>query len=491
MISDTLRAEIRRLFYAEHWKVGTIADHLGLHHETVRRAIESERFSWRSTVRPSTLDPYLEIAVETLRQYPRLTATRLHEMLKARGYPGSVGQLRRRIRQLGLRPRKQDEAFFRLTTAPGEQGQVDWGHFGRIRIGRAERPLYFFVVVLSWSRAVFVDFSLDQSMSAVLRGHLRAFDDFGGVPRQLLYDNMKTVVLERMGDAIRFHPRLLELAGHYHFAPRPCRPRRGNEKGRVERRIRDLRTSFFAGRRFVDLADLRRQFHRWRDEIAYVRPCPGDETLTVREAFDRERPTLLRLPEHPINTDEVRPTVAKKQPYVRYDNNLYSVPHTLVGKPLTLVASDTHVRVLDGTTEVARHVRSWDRRQVVEEAAHFDGLKEHKRKAHGATGRERLLTAVPTAETLYAELAVRQEPMGRETTALLELLDRYGKKALAAAIAVALERGTPRAASVAHVLTQAERGRRGLPELPLRLPERPGVADLTVTNHNLEDYDDI
>jgi hypothetical protein len=157
----------------------------------------------------------------------------------------------------------------------------------------------------------------------------------------------------------------------------------------------------------------------------------------------------------------------------------------------TLVASDTHVRVLDGSTEVARHARTWDMRQVVEDPAHLEGLKDIKRKAHGATGRERLLTTVPTAERLYAELAARQEPLGRETTALLELLDRYGHQALTAAIDEALARGTPRAASVAHLLAQSERGRRQTPELPLRLPNRPGVSDLTVRNHNLEDYDDI
>ena len=491
MISDELRAEIRRLYHAEHWKIGTIAEQRGIHHETVRRAVGSDRFAWRGSVRPSAFDPYVEVATETLRQYPSLTGTRLHEMLVARGYQGSVVQVRRRIRQLDLRPRKTDEAFFRLTTAPGEQGQVDWGHFGRLRIGGAERPLYFFVVVLSWSRAFHVDFSLDQSMAAVLRGHLRAFEAFGGVPRQLLYDNMKTVVLERVGDAIRFHPRLLDLAGLYHFAPRPCRPARGNEKGRVERRIRDLRTSFVAGRRFVDLDDLRCQFRQWRDDIAYRRPCPGDESLSVAEALVREQPRLLPLPEHALDTDEVRAAVARKQPYLAYDTNLYSVPHALVGKPLTLVASDTHVRVLHGSDEVARHTRSWDRRQVIEDPSHLDGLAVSKRKAHDATGRERLLAAVPAAADLFTELAARQEPMGRETAALLRLLDAHGARALAPAIAEALSRGTPRAASVAHVLAQSERDRRLTPTLPLRLPERPGVADLTVRNHSLEDYDDI
>lgn len=491
MISRELWAEIRRLFFAEHWTVGTIATQKGVHHEVVRRAIESDVFAWRGGVRPSAFDPYIELAAETLQRYPTLTAKRVHEMLKPRGYAGSVGQLRRRLRQLDLRPRPAAEAYFRLSTAPGEQGQVDWGHFGRMRIGGVDRPLYLFVVVLSWSRAVHVDFSLDQTMAAVMRGHLRAFATFGGVPRKLLYDNMKTVVIERVGDAIRFHPRLLELAGHYHFAPQPCRPRRGNEKGRVERRIRDLRTSFFAGREFHDIHDLRRQFQQWRDDVAYIRPCPDQPDITVQQALDRERPLLLPLPENPIDTDEVRSVLARKQPYVRYDRNLYSIPHTLVGKPLTLVASDALVRVLHSTAEVARHSRSWGKSQVVEDQTHLDGLLERKQKARSATGRERLVAAVPSAQTLLTELVQRDEPLGRETAALLRLLDKHGADMLRSAIDEALRRGTPRAASVAHIIGHTQRAEGHKPSLPLRLPDRPGVADLTVDNHNLEDYDDI
>ena len=491
MIDREKWAEVRRLFYGQHWKVGTIADQLGIHHETVSRAIDTDRFVSNSLVRPSALDPFIEVVIATFERYPKLTAKRVHEMLKARGYKGSVGQLRRRIRQLGLRPEALHEAFFRLTTAPGEQGQIDWGHFGKIRIGHAERPLYLFVVVLSWSRAVHVDFSLDQTMAAVMRGHVRAFETFGGIPRQVLYDNMKTVVIERMGNAIHFHARLLDLAGHYHFEPRPCRPRRGNEKGHVERYIRYLRTSFFAGREFVDLADLRRQFRAWRDEIAYVRPCPGDPTITVAQALERERPLLLPLPQHPIDTDDVRAACAAKQPYLRYDRNLYSIPYTLVGKPLTIATSDTVVRVLHGVDEVARHVRSWDAHQTIENPAHLEGLLESKRAARGTTGRERLIAAVPSAEALYVELVQRQTSLPRETRELLRLLDEFGAKPLAAAIDEAMRRETPRASSVARLLDQTLRAQGHKPTLPLRLPERPGVADLTVRNHNLEDYDDI
>lgn len=491
MISDAQHAEIRRLFYGEHWKVGTIATELGLHRDTVARAVGTEHFTNTGKSRPSALDPYVEFIQTTLTQYPRLTATRVFEMVRGRGYEGSVVQLRRRIRQLDLRPKPRSEAFFRLTVLPGEQAQVDWGYFGKVRVGGTERKLWLFVMVLSWSRAHHVYFSFDQSAAAVLRGHVEAFETFGGVPRTILYDNMKTVVIERVGDAIRFHPRLLDLASHYLFAAYPCNPRRANEKGRVEVRIRDLRNSFFAARRFTDLDDLRRQFVQWRDDVAYARRCPSDRDRSVAEALSHERSTLMALPVNRLSTDDVRAVVARKQPYVNYDTNLYSVPHDLVGEALTLAVSDREVRVLHGDALVAHHVRSWDRHVVVEDPEHLQGLADSKHKARALHGRQRLLAEVPEAEPLLQVLAQRQEPLGPQTAALLVLLERYERADLARAIEEALERGTPRAASVAHLLEQRMRERGLAPTPPVRVSDRDDIQNLTVTHHSLEDYDDL
>ena len=240
MIPPAQRAEIRRLFYAEHWPLNTIAEQLGIHHDTVRRAVDSDRMIRPGTlVRPSTLDPYKAFLLATLEQYPRLRATRLWAMVRERGFPGSPAQVRRYVRT--VRPLARGEAYLRLDTLAGEQGQVDWGNFGQIRVGSTTRILSCFVLVLSWSRAGYARFALDQTLESFLRGHVEAFAALQGVPRTLLYDNLKSVVLERVGDHIRFHPRLLELAGHYHYAPQPCAVARGNEKGRVERFIGFLR----------------------------------------------------------------------------------------------------------------------------------------------------------------------------------------------------------------------------------------------------------
>lgn len=489
MISDELRAKIRRLFFAERWKVGTIATELGLHRETVALALETSRFrNVRFRASALMLDPYREFVRATLEQYPRLRATRLFEMIRERGYMGSVYPLRRYVRN--VRPVPAREAFFRLSTLPGEEAQVDWGSFGKIRIGSAERLLSCFVLVLSWSRATFARFTLDQTLESFVRCHAEAFDALGGVARNILYDNLKSVVLERQGDLIRFHPRILELAGHYHFAAKPVGIARGNEKGRTERRIRDIRESFFAARSFSSLADLNRQLDTWIDQVAHRRRVPGGEKLVI-EALAEERQRLLPLPEHRFHCDAVRVVRSGKTPYVRFDRNDYSIPHALIRKPLTLVASDKLVRLLDGLAEVARHARCWDKRQQVEDEAHLEALAADKRKAREHRGRNRLFAACPSATAFLTEVARNGGHLGGTTSRLLRLLDQYGHAPLEAALAEAHRRGAFTAHSVAHVLEKQRRARGAPIPMPVTLPDDPRVQGLVVVPHRLERYDQL
>jgi transposase len=459
-----------------------------VHHDTVRRAVEADRFVRTGTqVRPSALDPYKAFIRATLEQYPRLRATRLWAMVRDRGYPGSVLQVQRYVRT--VRPAARAEAFLRLETMPGEQAQVDWGNFGPIRIGSTTRTLSCFVLVLSWSRACYARFALDQTLESFLRGHVEAFTALQGVPRTILYDNLKSVVLERVGDHIRFHPRLLDLAGHYHYAPQPCAPYRGNEKGRVEKFIAFLRHAFFAARPFSSVADLNAQLTRWIAEVAHARPVPDRREQRVAEALAEEQERLLPLPEHPVSCDLVRPVTSDKTPYIRFDGNDYSIPHPLIRRPLTLVASELVVRILDGTTEVARHARSYDRGQRIEDDAHLAALVAEKRRAHELRGRDRLRHACPHADGFLEALAVRGQPLAGETARLLRLLDQVGATALEAALVEALGRGAISAASVAHVLEQRRRARRQPPLVELALPADPRVRDLRVTPHAPSAYD--
>jgi transposase len=490
MMVPEVAARIRRLYYAEHWRIGTIATALGVHHATVVRVLSREhlRGAVVRPVRATGLDPYKAFLADTLAQYPQLRATRLHAMLQARGYPGGVVSVRRYVR--AVRPRPRAEAYLRLQTLPGEQGQVDWGHFGTLAVGHARRPLVCFVLVLAWSRALYARFALDQSLESFLRGHVEAFTALGGVPRSLLYDNLKSVVLERVGDHIRYHPRLLELAGHYHFAPKPCAPYRGNEKGKVERQIQYLRHAFFAARRFTSLADLNAQLAQWIAETAHRRGVPGDPAgRAVAAALAEEQPRLLPLPQHPFPCDLLRAVTSGKTPYVRFDGNDYSIPHDAVRRPLTLVASEHAVRVVDGATALAHHRRSYDHRQVIEDPTHLAALAAVKRAAHELRGRDLLRSTCPHAAAFVDALAQRGLPLAGEIRRLVALCERYGAPAVDAALADTLGRGAISAAAVAHVLDQQTRARHAPPPLTVVLPDDPRVRDLHVTPHALAPYD--
>lgn len=404
MIDPETRAQIRRYFYAEHWKVGTIATELDVHPDTVRNAIESERFKSLQPLRASVVDPYIDFIRQTLEQHPQLCATRVYQMVHGRGYNGSVVQLRRAVAR--LRPQRR-EPFLQLQTFAGEQGQVDWAHFGHVMVGRARRALSCFVITLSYSRALYLEFFFDQTMENFLRGHVHAFELWSGQPRVLLYDNLKSAVLERRGNQILFHPRLLELSGHYHFAPRPCQVRSGNQKGRVERAIRYVRDSFWAGRAFTTLAECNRQALQWRDQVAHQRRWPGGDHRTVAEAFAEEQPRLLPPALHQFPTDRVETVRSHKTIYVRFDLNDYSIPPEAIGRQLTLVASDTAVRILDGSFEIARHARTWDRHQLVLDPAHQDAVLKTKRKAFHSTPGGRLEQMAPESKVLL-DLAFAQ-----------------------------------------------------------------------------------
>lgn len=493
MISPELVTEIRRLYAHEGWRLNTIAHHLGIHHSTVRRALERSGVVCAGEPPPlqraSRLDPFVPWLREQLARYPELCASQLHDMACRRGYVGGADHFRHRLAELGLRPRKAPEAFFELRTLPGEQAQVDWAHFGTRVVAGGRRTLLAFVMVLSFSRWLFVRFFYEGRLPSFLAGHAEAFTFFGGVPRRLLYDNLKSAVLERKGEAIRFHPRLLALADHYGFELRPVAPRRGNEKGRVERAIRYLRTAFFPLRQNLSLDDLNREATRWCLDTAARRPWPQDRRRNVEQAYRQERPLLLPLPEEPFPCHELVETSVGRTPYVRFDTNRYSVPHERVDRILTVAAEIERLRIFDRQELIATHPRCWGKDQMIEQPRHTDALWQSKRQARLLRGQDRLLRAVPRAESLLAELAKRQRHLATAVTQLLRLLDEHGAQQLDGAIEEALTAGSPHPDTVRLVLDRKRHARGQRPPLPIALPDDPRVKDLVVHAHRLEDYD--
>lgn len=490
VVTPELRAQILRLYLAEHWRVGTIARQLRLHRDTVRRVLAiSSVLRTPVSEPPRLIDLYLPFIKEMLAKYPTLAASRLYVMVQERGYGGGSSHFRHLVAP--LRPRRAAEAYLRLRTLPAEQAQVDWAHMGHVMVGRAKRPLMAFVMVLSYSRRIFLHFSLNAQMDNFLRGHLLAFDAWGGVPRVILSDNLKSAVLERLGDAIRFNPDYLAFAAHYKFEPRPVAVARGNEKGRVERSIRYIRDNFFAARVFTDVADLNAQAKAWTDGPAFDRPWPEGEQLTVRQAFETESPSLMTLPldAYPVDA-RVEVTVAKT-PYVRFDLNDYSIPHTHVRRTVTVLANAQRVRVLDGTTILADHVRSYDKAVQVEMTAHVDELIERKRGARQHRATSQLTQAIPAMADFLARAAAKGHHLASMTRVLGQMLDHYGAQAMQEAVAEALRRDVPHHNAVRLALERARQERRDSPLVVPQLSERAQRMDVTVKPHRLDAYDEL
>jgi transposase len=485
-VSTQVEVEIRRLYYAEHWKVGTIASQLSVHAEVVRRVLGLLEREAEAAERPRLVEPYEDFIAQTLKSYPGLRATRLYDMLRGRGYEGSVRTLRQYVAE--VRPKPRREAFLRVESLVGEQAQVDWAHVGQVPVAGGQRALWLFVQVLSWSRGMWGEFVFDMGAHSLARSLVRAAGAFGGTPRQWLFDNPKAVTLERHAQAVRFNPVLLEVAGHYRVQPRVCEVRKANQKGKVERAIRYLRERFLAGRTLHSVEQANRELSTFLQEVAHARPHPVQPGRTVAQCLAEERARLLPLPAVPAATDRVEPVAVDSTAFIRLDTNSYSVPPQYAHRTLTLVADDTCVRLLDGQQEVARHARCWGRRQLLEVPEHRQALLALKRQASPSKGQDRLRHALPGVDALFSRWVDAGRNVGTLTAATLRLLDTYGPQLLNEALAEVLTRGTHDPGALAAVCEQRRRAK-GLP-LPLELHLGSHVPDRDVTPHCLERYDE-
>ena len=486
MITAELRAQIRRLVLVERMKVETVARRFGLHHSTVRRTLDGESVDERA--RPSVVDPFKSYIVDRLTEHPELTAMRVWRELQERGYAHGRAQVQRFIAK--VRAPRSRKAYLRVEVEPGEQAQVDWGSFGFMRVGRAQRRLSAFAMVMSWSRALFVDFSFDMRMETFCAMHRRALEFFGGVPRRILYDNLKTVVLHHVGASVQFNPRFMDFAGHYLFEPVAAPVRYPEAKGRVESAIKYLRHSFFYGRTFSSLADIREQAARWRDQTANVRL----HATTRERPCDRllvERTKFHALPEHAYDTDLVETAIVSKECRVWLDSNAYSVSPEHVGKTVQLRADDSTVRVLLDSAEVAAHQRCWDKRRYLEQPEHLAKLLERRPGAHVSRSRDRIAGLCPEAPVFLRELSRSRKSLKLEIDRLTRLLIRYGPTELAGGLAAAVTRRTFEVRAVQTLMDQA-RFQRGLSEPPEPVITGNALADnLVVEPHAMESYDEL
>ena len=282
---------------------------------------------------------------------------------------------------------------------------------------------------------------------------------------------------------------MLDFAKHYRYEPRPVAVARGNEKGREERAIRFVRDAFFAARTFADLDDLNAQADAWCRGLAADRRCPEDQTRSVGEVFAEEASLLLKQPDNPYSVVEQVIVKVGKTPYVRFDQNDYSVPHTRVQRPLTVLADADRLRIVEGQEIVATHSRSYDKGKQIEDQAHVQALVAWKRQAHRHRATDRLALAAPASRTLLVRAAEYGHNLGTITATLVQLLERYGASQLDAAIIEALDRNVPHPNAVRLALERRRDDRRQAPPVALTLPAHVRARDKAVQPHSLDTYD--
>jgi transposase len=382
VISKDMEVRIKAQL-GEGFEKKEVARNLGIHKGTVDRVIE--RTSHPETKRKdlkqpraTSIDPWRAYIDAKLEKFPKIRATALLSVMKKQGYLGSVYPIRDYCRQ--KRPRGH-QAFLSLRFLPGESAQVDWASFGSVQMGKHKRTLNLFIVVLSYSRKIFAKFYYDMKEARVLEGQALAFSAFNGVVQNVLYDNMKTAVIERVGEAVHFNAGLLEFAAYYNYQPIACNVTSGWEKGRVERAVRYVREGFFEGRQYDGIDDLNLQLGQWLEEEAMERAWVQDSTMTVREAFAQEK--LSPLPCEPFTAYEEKLVRVNKYAKIQFDSNFYPVSPDHVGKMLTVRANSTRVKVLTDKEPLHDYPRLWSKQTTLEVPGHQNKIAEKRKiKSH-------------------------------------------------------------------------------------------------------------
>lgn len=490
MDSD-LWSTIRRLFNVERLSRAAIAQRLGIARWTVRRALKHAEGpppeNRGAKPRASKLDPFKAYLTERLRDYPELSGAKLYTEIKSRGYSGGDTILRDWLVQ--KRPPKK-EAYLRIETLPAEFAQVDWMNVASITIGNARRKLSAFVMVLSYSRMLYIEFTLSQSLEDFMSCHQNAFRFLGGVPKKCLYDNLKAVCLYRHGPEIRFNPKFMELAGVFGFEPVLCNVRRGNEKGKVENGIKYIRSSFLAGREIISWPKLQMEADRWRDTVANVR-IHGSTRERPIARWDEEKKYLRSLPDKEFDCSIIRPVKATGQAHVRFDGNRYSVPSERSYRNATLKATAHEVKIFDGARLLALHPRSFERGVVIENPKHYEGLIAFKKEARAAKTKDAFLALGPEAADYLKGLMNTELHAVHHIARIMEYVHSYGKFEVLQAMAHALKFGAYGAPYIKNIIGQ-QRAARGMKEpQAITLAKKPEWAALAVEEPDLALYDEL
>lgn len=484
MIDYETFARIKHLHEQKSLEPTQIAQELALDLRTVARWLAEKRFRSRDcTVRPSILDPFKDDIIRMLESHP-YTAQQVLQKIQGEGFSGRYSIVKRYVHK--VRP-SQKSAFLTLAFAPGECAQVDWGSYGSIKVGDTSRRLSFFVMVLCYSRQIYVEFTVSQTMEHFLACHVNAFTAFGGVPARIMVDNLKSAVLKHaLGQVPTFNPKYQDFASHHGFIITACGVRKPNEKGRVENGVGYVKKNFLAGTELPDFMALAPAVKLWLDSVANVW-IHGETRKKPVDMLMEEQPHLQPLPANLYDIGTVAQVRANSQFRVTLDTNRYSVPSCYAGARLTMKVYPDRLCFYHEAGLIARHARSYERHRDFEEPDHARDLIAQRKKGNDQKRFLRFLALSPRAIAYFSELKHRHLNVDHHLRKILALADIYGKEAVTRAMDDALELHVAGADYIANIL---ECRTRKLPEPgPLHLTRRSDLLEINIQGPDLSVYD--
>ncbi|MBU0512196.1 MAG: IS21 family transposase [Chloroflexi bacterium] len=478
-------AEIRRLHKVEKLSERAIARRLGLHRETVRGALaKDEPPSYHREVRQSVLEPYKPKIHALLGRDHDLSGVRIFEIIQEEGYTGQVSLLRAYLRR--VRPEYRPRAVYQRTSyEAGEYGQVDWGEMPEPVLWQGQWcKVYAFVMVLCYSRLMYLEFSLSSQLADFLRCHQNGLRFLGGSAKIWVYDNLTSVVRQRRGKEIRFNETFSQFAGYYLFRPYACWPGSPHQKGVVERPMDYIQRNFWAGRNFADFSDLVGQGRRWQDGTANAR----EHRITrqePRQLFEAERSQLVALPAEPFDTAWILYPRVSKDCVVRVQTNDYSVPWEVAQRHrrLEVRVEGEWVRLRVEGQEIACHARCYGRHQQILNPQHYAGLHQHQPGAAFARLEQGFLNAYgEVGRRFYDGLGRKTERLQSALQAIVRLESRYPHADIVAALTLAVDHHYFDSLAVEYLLRVVSLN-------PGPVPPTPTLVTVTVEERPLAGYD--
>jgi len=464
-------------------KCRQIARELNLDYRTVYKWLDQKHYQQRkSPQRASKLDPFKGQIVRMLQSYP-YTAAQIFQRLKEDDFDGGYTIVKEYVRK--VRPPKI-KAFLKLSFAPGECAQVDWGSYGSVAVGETRRRLSFFVMVLCYSRMMYVEFTVSQSMEHFLGCHQNAFDWFGAVPGKIMVDNLKSAVLKRIvGKDPVFNPKYLDFANHHGFTIAPCAVGKGNEKGRVESGVGYVKKNFLAGLEIPDFNALNPAVIHWLNTVANVR-IHGETAKRPVDRFQQERQCMTQLPPYPYDIATIDQVRACRQFRIAVDGNRYSVPAEYAGAALTLKTYPDRLCIYHQQKLIARHVRSYDRQMDFELPDHPKALLAQRRKARDQKIFMRFLSLSDKADAYYRQLEQRRMNPAHHIRQIVALSEIYGAQSVQRAIEDAFAFQAFSCEYIANLLEQRTRTLRQ--PAALHLTRRQDLLEISVEKPDMEIY---